>query len=102
MNCLTLANAVQVTAAVGLPIVLIAVFAAAYRLMRGPSTVDRALALDLISILAIGMLGLYALVEGNTVYVDVAIVVALVSFLATIGFTRYLTRRPSERDPEHD
>jgi multicomponent Na+:H+ antiporter subunit F len=102
MSGLILASATQAVAELGLPVALAAVFVAAIRLLRGPSPVDRVLALDLISILAIGLLGLYALVEEDAVYIDVAIVVALISFLATIGFTRYLTRRPSERRPEYD
>jgi multicomponent Na+:H+ antiporter subunit F len=68
-------------------------FLALFRLVRGPSLPDRVVALDMITILAAAMLALDTLATGQTVFIDAAIVLALISFLGTIAFARYLERR---------
>ena len=57
-----------------------------YRLLRGPSLADRIVALDLMSTVAVGAMAVTALYTGHVVYIDVAIVVGLVAFLATVAF----------------
>lgn len=72
---------------------VLALFLAFARLIRGPSLPDRVVALDLISILAVGMMATHAVSSGQTVYLDVTIVVALISFLGTVAFARYIEKR---------
>ncbi|MFC0268713.1 monovalent cation/H+ antiporter complex subunit F [Kushneria aurantia] len=62
------------------------------RLVIGPSLPDRVVALELMSMLIVGIIGTNALYSNETSFLDVAIVVALMSFLATIGFARFLER----------
>jgi multicomponent Na+:H+ antiporter subunit F len=57
-----------------------------YRLLCGPTLADRVVALDLMSTVAVGAMGLIALITGHVVYMDVAIVLGLVAFLATVAF----------------
>lgn len=71
------------------------------RLLRGPSVPDRILALDVLSMVALGILGLYATATGDSAPLDVAIGIAIIAFLATSGLAHYyLTseQAPSERD----
>jgi multicomponent Na+:H+ antiporter subunit F len=53
---------------------------------------DRVVALDLIGILSIGLMALYAVETGEALFVDVAIIVALIAFLGTVAFARYLEK----------
>lgn len=62
------------------------------RLVIGPSLPDRVAALELMSMLIVGVIGTNAVYTDETSFLDVAIVVALMSFLATVGFARYLER----------
>ena len=62
------------------------------RLLRGPHLLDRAMALDFMAVIVVGLLGLYAVATNQQSYLDVAMVVALLGFLATIGFTSYVQR----------
>lgn len=62
------------------------------RLVIGPSLPDRVVALELMSMLIVGVIGANAVLTNETSFLDVAIVVALMSFLATVGFARYLER----------
>ena len=75
-------------------IVLIAVLLlAAYRLIRGPTLADRVVALDFIAVIAVALAGVHAITTGEQGFLDIAIVVALFSFLSTVGFARFLEQR---------
>jgi multicomponent Na+:H+ antiporter subunit F len=63
------------------------------RLARGPSLSDRVIALDLIAVLAVGLIAMVAFAADQAVFLDAAIVLALVAFLGTVAFARYLERR---------
>ncbi len=78
---------------VALPLLSLTMMLAFVRLVRGPSLPDRVIALDLIGTLGMGMIALYAIARNQPALLDVAIVLALLSFLGTIAFARYLERR---------
>ena len=63
------------------------------RLLRGPSLPDRVVAFDLMTSVAVGIMALYSIATEETVFLDVAIVLALISFLGTVAFARYLEQR---------
>jgi multicomponent Na+:H+ antiporter subunit F len=67
------------------------------RLMRGPSLGDRILALDLITTLAVGYIAVIAVRTGFALYLDIAIAIALLGFLSTVAFARYLLQRAEAR-----
>lgn len=63
------------------------------RLARGPYLPDRVIALDLISVLAMGFIVAYAVRFNQPNFIDVAIILAIISFLGTVAFAYYLERR---------
>ncbi|MEN4013811.1 MAG: cation:proton antiporter [Chloroflexota bacterium] len=63
------------------------------RLVRGPSLPDRVVAIDLAVALAIGIIACYAILFDQPAFLDVAIIIALISFLGTIAFAYYIERR---------
>lgn len=63
------------------------------RLVRGPSLPDRVVALDLLISVGIGVTAVYAVATNQPVFLDVATVLALISFLGTIAFARYIDLR---------
>jgi multicomponent Na+:H+ antiporter subunit F len=65
------------------------------RMILGPTLADRILCLDTITILAAGGIGIYATRTALFLYLDIAIAVALVGFLSTAAFARYLVSRKS-------
>jgi len=75
-----------------LPVLGIAFVLTAVRAVRGPSLPDRVVALDLLSLIAIVALASHAVAERQNAYLDVATVVALITFLGTVAFARYLER----------
>ena len=62
------------------------------RVVRGPSLPDRVVALELFSTIVVGLVGVYAIQSDVSSFIDAAIVIALMGFLAAIGFARFLER----------
>jgi len=61
-----------------------------YRFIKGPTAVDRVIAFDGMTIVTITAILLGALAEGRGIYLDVALVYALLSFLGVIVVARFL------------
>lgn len=78
---------------IALPLLVVGVVLAFIRLLRGPSLPDRVIALDILSIYGIGIIVAFAIATDQPVLVDVASVLALVSFLGTVAFASYVERR---------
>jgi multicomponent Na+:H+ antiporter subunit F len=68
----------------------LAVLLTLFRLIRGPSLPDRAVALDLISLQLVGAIAVYAVLTHEPVLLDAALVLAIISSLSTIAIARYL------------
>jgi len=62
------------------------------RLVIGPETVDRVVAIDLLTIIAIAVIGLLAHVSNRYIYLDVALVYGLLSFLGVLAVARFLEK----------
>ncbi|MBK5940958.1 monovalent cation/H+ antiporter complex subunit F [Halochromatium roseum] len=73
-------------------IVGVAFLLALWRFMAGPTAVDRIIAFDSLTIVSITGIALAALAEGRGIYLDVALVYALLSFLGVIVVARYIER----------
>jgi len=80
------------------PLLSAAVIFAFIRLVRGPSLPDRVVALDLMTTVGIGAIAVYAIAMKEPILLDVAIVLALVSFLGVIGFAYYVAKAGQEQD----
>jgi multicomponent Na+:H+ antiporter subunit F len=70
----------------------IAFLLALWRFFKGPTPPDRVLAFDVLTVVSITGIVLVALLEGRFIYLDVALVYGLLSFLGVIVVARYLER----------
>jgi Multisubunit Na+/H+ antiporter, MnhF subunit len=93
---MTFVSWVSTLSFISISMMAVAIMLAAFRLIRGPSLPDRVVALDLISILAAGITAIYAIASGQAVFLDVATILALVSFLGTVAFARYVEKQVSQ------
>ncbi|WP_420564776.1 monovalent cation/H+ antiporter complex subunit F [Thalassobaculum sp.] len=73
-------------------ILALAAVIALYRVVFGPTPADRVIAVDLLTMLLVGLVVVVAVTHGVFAILDVALAVAILAFLATIGFARYLLR----------
>lgn len=63
------------------------------RLLRGPSLPDRVVALDFMAVVAVATLGLLAHGYDSVAYLDIAGTLALIAFVSSVAFARYLERK---------
>ncbi|MGO1246061.1 MAG: monovalent cation/H+ antiporter complex subunit F [Oceanisphaera sp.] len=63
---------------------------ATIRLLRGPTLPDRVVALEVIASMTVGFIVLYSISYEVPQLIDVALVLALTSFMTAVGFARYL------------
>jgi len=64
---------------------------AGYRVIVGPTTPDRVVALDTIGTNVVAIAILYALQTGEGLFVTVGLVLAIIGFVSTIAAARYIT-----------
>lgn len=60
------------------------------RIIKGPTSVDRAVALDIFGILILGFCALLSIPTGRDWYIDIGIAWALQSFISILAFGKYL------------
>lgn len=73
-------------------IAVLAAVLAFVRVLAGPSPADRTIGLDGMTIISISIIAFIAFVSDRLIYIDVALVYGLVSFLGVVAVARYLER----------
>jgi multicomponent Na+:H+ antiporter subunit F len=90
--------ALQLATQVAIVLLSISFLVTVWRVIVGPTLPDRILALDMLVAVAIGFIAVTAVRTGLTLYVDIAISLGLVGFLATVAFARFILQRHAKRD----
>ncbi|GFE50579.1 K+/H+ antiporter subunit F [Roseobacter cerasinus] len=62
------------------------------RLVLGPSTGDRILALDTMVVNAIGLIVLLGIAQGVRIYFEVSLIIAMLGFVSTVAYARFVLR----------
>ena len=70
----------------------LALLVAVVRLVKGPTLPDRVVAMDLIGVLAVGLIVVLAASTGVRATLDAAVVIALIAFVATVAYGTYVER----------
>lgn len=61
-----------------------------WRILRGPTSADRAVAIDILGILVLGFCAILGIPTGRDWYIDIGIAWALQSFISTLALAKYL------------
>lgn len=64
-----------------------------FRIVRGPTAADRAVAIDILGILILGFCAILGIPTGRDWYIDIGIAWALQSFISTLALAKYLEGR---------
>lgn len=80
-------------------VIMVAIGMGFYRIAKGPGFGDRVVAIDMMTISIMGFCGLFAIFSDDVVFLDVAVVLALIGFLVTLALARFAERR---QRPEPD
>ena len=75
---------------ISLVISMFGILIAAIRLFKGPSAPDRAIALDTMTLISISTIVLVALFAGRVIYLDAAMVYAVLSFIGVVAMARHI------------
>ncbi len=67
-------------------------FLCLYRAVKGPSAPDRLVAVNVVGTKTLVILVLFAFIYGRPLYIDVAIVYALINFILTLTISSYLEK----------
>ena len=84
-----MAEGILIVAAI---LISLGVLFGALRLVLGRTVVDRVAAVDMLTVVSISLIALYAHVADRFIYLDVALVYGVLSFLAVLAVARYLER----------
>ncbi len=74
-------------------VILFCVLFVLFRIIFGPSAADRIVAVDIMGVLIIGMLALFGSVYERSFFMDVGLIWALMSFIASLAFAKILEGR---------
>ncbi|GGB50630.1 cation:proton antiporter [Roseibium aquae] len=83
---------------ISLAILTISFILIVIRIVKGPTLPDRVVALDMLVAVGIGFLATFGILTSYYLYVDVAITLGLVGFLATVAFARFINNRGAVGD----
>ncbi|EKB47852.1 cation:proton antiporter [Cecembia lonarensis] len=76
-----------------IPILGLSVILVFIRFLRGPSIADRVISLDMLILMAIGIVVIYSIIHNQSTFLDIAMLFALIAFLGTVAFAYYLEER---------
>ncbi len=77
---------------IALTLVAVSVAMCFWRLLKGPTVLDRILALDTLYVNAIALLVLLGIHIGSTLFFEAALLIALMGFIGTVALCKYLMR----------
>jgi len=70
----------------------IAIAISAYRIIIGPSLPDRIIALDMIGVMLVSSIAITSVILGTKAFLEVILILAILAFISTIAFSKYIER----------
>lgn len=77
---------------ISLAILSLAMLMMLYRVVKGPTTADRVIALDSIGIALISVVALLSILLDTTLYFEVILLLSILAFIGTVAFSKFLER----------
>lgn len=63
-----------------------------FRLVKGPSTSDRVVALDTLGVSLICLIGLFSIFVETSFYLEIILLLAILSFIGTVAFSKFIEK----------
>ncbi|OCS86611.1 Na(+)/H(+) antiporter subunit F1 [Caryophanon tenue] len=70
----------------------VAIALSVYRIVKGPSMPDRAIALDTIAVNLISSIAIVSVLLSTKAFLDAILILGILSFIGTISFSKYIER----------
>ena len=97
-----MSDILEIAVLVSSGLLVISVFLILARLVMGPSLPDRVVALDMMTVSIVAICGLASVYFNTAAFLDVALALALVGFLATVALARFAERARLEYGESDD
>lgn len=86
-------NLLTLVLEISLAIHILMIAVCVWRVWRGENAIDRLIGADLLSTLVLAILVLVALILVDSIYLDVALALAVLSFIGTISLAKYIAEQ---------
>lgn len=73
-------------------LVILSMIGLLYRVLRGPSTPDRLIALDAIGVMLISAIALLSILFDTGFFIEVILLIAIMSFIGTVSFSKFIEK----------
>ena len=73
-------------------LISLSMLALIYRLIKGPSTPDRVVALDALGVALISMIGVISVLADTSFFLDIILLLAILAFIGTVAFSKFLEK----------
>lgn len=80
-----------------LPMIAIAILLIGYRFVKGSTISDRIICVDMLFTLGTALIAIYSIKMKNPIFLDIALMFALIAFLSTIAFSYFLINRDKKK-----
>lgn len=77
---------------ISLIVIVISMALFVYRLIKGPTAPDRVIALDAMGVTLISIVGLLSLLVGTSFYLEIILLLAILSFIGTVAFSKFIEK----------
>jgi len=77
---------------ISLILVVLSMIGIMFRVFRGPSIPDRLIALDGIGVMLISAIALISILFDTPFFIDVILLIAIMSFIGTVSFSKFIER----------
>ncbi|WP_430539456.1 Na(+)/H(+) antiporter subunit F1 [Listeria rocourtiae] len=70
----------------------VSIFLYLYRILKGPTTSDKVVALDSIGMNLVAIVALLSMLLDTNAYLDVILLIALLAFIGTVSFAKFVEK----------
>jgi len=77
---------------VSLVLIVVSMAMFVYRLIKGPTAPDRVIALDAMGVTLISMIALLSILVGTNFYLEIILLLAILSFIGTVAFSKFIEK----------
>lgn len=83
---------IQIALSIGLLLYSISTFLYLYRILKGPTTSDKVVALDSIGMNLVAIVALLSMFYDTHAFLDVILLIALLAFIGTVSFAKFIEK----------
>lgn len=73
-------------------IITLSMIGVSYRLVKGPNSSDRVIALDTIGVFLICVIGLFSIIVETSFFLEIILLIAILSFIGTVAFSKFIEK----------